>query len=211
MSVIIRRRKSVAAFTLVETLLATLIAVYVVAAAWSIYVITSMWWHNISPEIEAERVARSAVLSVIGGTVDSTAGTDVVGINSYTRRNGIAWAFFDPDHIPPNTPVISEDRRTIDFRLEADSANSRRFYMAVDPVTGLNAVYYRNNLNQSQLIKPTLGITDLQFYFYTVGAETNYNMIKVVANVEKDILGTRKEPKHIKIQYSDYAYLKNSL
>lgn len=194
-----------------EMLLSTFIAFYVLAAAWSIYMMTSAWWHEISPEIEAERAARSAVSSIIYGSVDSTAGIDTIGMSTYARRNGIAWAMFDLDHTPPDTPSISVDKNTIDFRLEADSSNARQFYIATDPGTGLKGVYYKNNLNQAALIRPTLGLTSLQFYYYTSGGVTDYNIIKVVATVEKDVLGTRKIPKHIKVEYSDYAYLRNSL
>jgi len=206
MFAITRRHRPAAGFTLPEVLVATFIAFYVIAAAWAVYMMTSAWWKEINPEVEAARVARSAVSSIIYGSVDATAGADTIGMNTHYRRNGIAWARFDAGHTPPDTPVISTDKNTIDFRLEADSSNARQFRIAADPATGLKAVYY-----QSQMIRPTLGLTGLQFSYYTSGGTTTYNVIKVVATVEKDILGTRNTPKHIKVEYAGYAYLKNSL
>lgn len=172
---------------------------------------TTVWWHEISPEIEAERSARSAVSSIIYGSVDPTAGTDTVGMITYSRRNGIAWARFDGDVTPPATPTISVDKNTINFRLEPDSSNARQFYIATDAVSGFKGVYYKNNSNQVTLIKPTLGLTGLQFSYFTSGGTTRYDIVKVEATVEKDITGMGNTPKHIKVQYSDYAYLKNEL
>jgi len=108
----------------------------------------------------------------------------------------------------PHTPTISgTGDNTVKFRLENDTADdAQQFTIGTDPFSGLKGVY-RNGT----LIRPTLGITDLKFEFYTSGAETYYNIIKITAMVEKDILGTRKEPKHIKVEYSDCAYLRNRL
>jgi len=206
-----RHKQNSAGFTLAETLVSTFIAFFVVAAVWSVYMMAYVWWHEISPEIEAERAARAAVSSIVYGAVDSTAGTDTVGINTYTRRNGIAWARFDPNVTLPATPTISVDQKTINFRLEADSSNARQFYLATDAASGKKGVYYKNNLNQTQLINSTLGLTNLQFSFFTEAGVTNYKIVKVLATVERDILGTRNIPKHIKVEYADYAYLKNEL
>jgi hypothetical protein len=203
MSAIIHRRKpSTAGFSLTELLISTFIAFYVIATVAAIYVIISKWSKEVSPDVEAQRVARTAVDSVIYGSVDSTAGVDTIGMNTYDRRNGVAWAAYNPDS-PPSTPVISGTNNSIlSYRLDGDSSNTRQATIGTDVSSGLKGVYYNG-----ALIKPTLGITDLRFDYFTSGGVTYYDIIKVEASVVKPKTLT----KAVNVRYSNYANIKNRL
>jgi hypothetical protein len=202
------RRKR--AFTLIEALTSTFIALYIFLGAWGIYTMVWRWYHETAPVIEAQRITRAAVSSIVEGYVDSTADTDTIGSATYPRRNGIAWAMFDSDNVPPTTPYISGDKKKIDYMLRADSANARAFYIGADSVTGLNVVYYSYGLTVKK-IRPTLGITGLEFDFLRNddGSVKFYDVIVVTAKVQKNIVGTRDIPLPIDVQYSDYVYLRN--
>ena len=77
-------------FTLVEALISLFIVTFMFAAAVSVYAMGWRWWAEISPRIEAQRIARVALSSVIDGRIDATAGTYTIGSTVYGRRNGIA-------------------------------------------------------------------------------------------------------------------------
>lgn len=148
------------------------------------------------PWAESQSIARSAIASIIEGRTDTTAGTYMIGTNIYKRRNGIAQA--------TAIPTIATAQR-INFRLEPDSSNLRSFYMGVDETSGLNVIYYQNNAGTISAIKSTLGMTDILFEKY-MGLD---NMIQVTATVERDVLGTRSVPYHVKVVYSGIAYLRS--
>lgn len=184
------------AFTLIEALTATFIAVYVLTGAWSAYMMSWTWWHEINPEVEAQRIARIAIATIVNGNADPTAGTYAIGSHTFTRRNGIAQATSSPTMASP---------QSISFRLEPDSSNVRSYYLDVDPATNLNAVYYRDSLNAVHEINSTIGITDLIFEKF----QGNDNMIRVTALVQRDIAGTGSTPYRIDVSYSEIVYLPN--
>lgn len=201
-------KKARRAFTLAEVLVASFVGLLVVSGTWSIYHMAWRWWYETAPLVEAQRIARVALSSVIEGTIDPTAGQD----STYGRRNGIAWAVYEP--------VISSNISTadkIEFGLEKEKEdhgdyptahNEREFYLGLEPQTGLRVVYYEDDDEVVHTIKATLGITDLKFEkFKDVNDKIH---IKVTATVEKDVAGTRAAPYHIKVEYIDYVYLRNA-
>jgi hypothetical protein len=196
--------RSRAAFTIAEALTATFVALYVFLGALAVYMMVWSWWHEMAPRIEAERIARTALSSVIDGVADPTAGTFAVGSVTYSRRNGIAWAK-EIDDI-----AAGESVQSLDFALEPDDGRVRTFYLGQDAATGQNAVYYRNSDGVASKIRPTLGITDLRFEKFQAG-DGSYprGVIKVTATVTKNITGTRQATYPITVTYSDVAYLRN--
>ena len=185
-------------FTLFEALTASVITLFIIMGVWSIYVLGWSQWHEIAPQLDAQKIVRSAIVSIIDGARDSSAGTYSIGSSSYYRRNGIAQAVAEPD-------ISSANTQRIDFKLEPDTGNSRSFYLGADPASGMNAVYYRDNSGNARMLKTTIGITDLQFEKY--GGLNN--LVKVTASVERDVVGTRQNAYHIKVVYSDVAYLRS--
>lgn len=191
---------------------ASFIAMFVIASAYGLYIMGWRWWTEISPAIEAQRVARIAVTGIITGTVDPTEGTDTISSIIYSRRNGIAAAMFDADNLPPSTPVISGDNTRIDFRSEADNSNARAYYIATDAQTGDKFIYYSNNAGGVKRIDSTRGVTALEIRFYVDGiGVTRYNIIQVKAKADKDIIGPRSQAYPVRVEYTDYVYLKNKL
>jgi hypothetical protein len=187
------------AFTLIEAITATFVGLYVFLGVWAIYTMSWSWWNEMVPRIEAERIARVALTSIIEGTIDPTAGTCTVGSTTYSMRNGIAWAKL-VDDIAYGTSVTS-----INFGLDPDSSKVRSFYLGVDATTGLGVVYYKDSNSVVHMIKPTLGITDLRFE--KTGGEAD--MLKVTTSVTKNVLGTRKTAYPVTVTYSDSVYLRN--
>jgi len=195
------------AFTLVEVMTATFIALYTMMAAMGAYVMFWTWWHETNPEIEAQRMARITLSAVMCGMPDSTADTYTIGTTSYTRRNGIAGAIRVPT-FPMNQPS-----QQIDFGLEPDAANSRSYFLGLDGASGFNAVYYMNNNGVVSMIPSTLGITDLRFKYYTYTdangiVQTDTSLIVVTVTVEKDIVGGAR-PHRVHVVYSELVSLKN--
>ncbi|MDD5422645.1 MAG: hypothetical protein WC592_01805 [Candidatus Omnitrophota bacterium] len=184
------------AFTLTELLTASFIAMFIFLAAWSIYVMSWSWFYEMSPRIEAQRIARIALSAIREGSMDDTVGTFSVGAVTFKRRNGIANAIAEPD-IP--------SLQRINYALEPDGSNERSFYLGIDAASGLNALYYMDNDGTVHEIMATIGLSDLKFEKY-LGCG---NLIKVTATVEKDIAGTRPGGQHIKAEYSDIVSLKN--
>lgn len=193
MSHIIRNKKG---FTLAEVITASFIAVYIVIGVWSLYLMAVSWWHETMPKIESQRIARMALTSVIRGSLDSTAGDDLIGSSLYGRRNGIASAVLIPSIPSPEH---------INFALETDSSNIRAFYLGTDPATGQKAVYYKNNSGQVIMLKSTLGITDLKFEKF----DGQDNMVKVTATARKEVLGTRSAAYVAETVYDEVVYLRN--
>lgn len=192
-----RKLCSFSGFTLIEAVTTSFIALYIILAAWSVYVMGWSWWREAAPQVEAQRIARIALSVIRDGTVDSTAGNYSIGINSYKRRNGISQA--------TAVPAIPSPQR-INYRLETEASNARAFFLANDAASGLNVVYYRDPGGADHRIDSTLGITDLTFTDVSGGSG---NLIYVAATVERDIVGTRTEPRHIEVVYGDVIYLRN--
>jgi len=190
-------------FSLIEAVTATAISLFVLLGTISVYRMGSAWWHETAPRIEAERIARVALASIRDGYVDPTAGTDSIGSSTYKRRNGIAWAVDIPD-ITLN--LTANDR--INFRLDPDAGNVRSFYMGIEGESGERAVYYKDNSNIVYRLNATVGITGLRFEIVT-DAGIGKSYIRITTTVERDIMGTRSTPYHIKVNYSDIVYLRN--
>lgn len=190
------------AFSIVEALLATFVVLYVFLSVVSVYIMVWRWWHEVAPRIEAQRIARVALSSIIDGAADPTAGTYTVNSVTYKRRSGIAWATSSPD-IPSQSQI--------NFMLVPDSSNIRSFYITQDDEDSTKEAVYYKDYNNATLtptvhkIASTVGITDLKFEKFL----SLSNIIKVTATVEKEIKGTRQTPYNIKVEYNDIVYLRN--
>jgi hypothetical protein len=195
---------------MVEVMLASVIGVFVIGATISVYIMTSQWWSEMTPRLDAQRTARLALLNIIEGVTgivdgpDPVAGTFTAGSASYKRRNGIAWA--------TAYPTISSDGKTISYRLVPDSSDSRGFYLATDAATGLGMLYYRHSSGTSYAIPSTRGLTDIEFEKFTDGSGIVHdNIIKVTATARKNVQGTRAAGLDIRVVYTDTVYLRNAL
>lgn len=201
-----RRRKgrsSAFGTTLVELMTALFVALFVVASVWSVYLIVWKWWHETAPRIEAQRMARIAVLAVINGVDDTTAGTYTVNSVAYTRKNGITWATTaQPGSVKPSIPSAGE----IDFALVPDITNARAFKLDIDPVTSRNAVRYRNDAGTWSTVAGTVGIKDLTFAFVD---SVNKNLVQVTVTAEKNVEGVRSQTYTVSVTYVATVYLRN--
>ncbi|MFH1190552.1 MAG: hypothetical protein V1682_07710 [Candidatus Omnitrophota bacterium] len=205
------------AFTLVETLVAGFIATFVLLSVWSVYLIGWTWWHEMRPVVEVQRIARTALSSIIDGTIDSTASQETINSVNYGFRNGVAWAAVTNEDIIADedftTPVISADGHSIDFKLEKDAAavNGRSFYAGTDAAAGEAAVYYKDSSSVAHKIKGTEvksseGSITLTF---TGDAEDYVDLLKVTVRVQKSIPGTKYESAPLVAECSDYVYFRN--
>ncbi len=200
----INKRRS---FTLVETMVASSIAIYIFLCAWAMYMIAWTWWYEISPQIECQRIARLAISTVSEGAIDVTLGTDAwCSVTHNQRRNGFKWASrVDGGDVTPTIAVIGTDGkgRRINFKLENDplGSNVRSFYLGQD-AQGVNVVYYQymSNTSTPQIIKGTRGITDLTFE----KADLVLPFYKVTATAEKVVRGVKRSA-----AYTDYILLRN--
>lgn len=215
---VLNNRKS---FTLIEIVVTSLVAMLIFMAAWAIYIMGWTWWYQISPRIEAQRIARLAVAKTIDGLQDQTAGFDLVGSSRYERRNGLSASFYYPPDLV-NTQVDSEGKtfaRQIRFGTYADYGtfspaaknNVRSFYLDTDPDTGANIVFYMDGSGIVHKIRETLGISDLRFYIneWIDGHGVTHKDVLVKATVEKDVIRTGSQPYHVKVEYSGYTGLRN--
>lgn len=190
-------------FTLIEVLTVSVISLFIALGAWSIYIIGWQWWSETVPNVEAERITRIAISTVERGTIDSSAGLDSIGASTYDRRNGIAWAVYDPA-ISSNISV--NDR--IDFGLEPDTGNERSFYLGTDLSSGLNYVYYSDNNGAIHRINSTRGITGIRFDKFT-DAAINRTYVRITATVDRTIVGTRGVPYRVLVTQTDLICLRN--
>ena len=198
-------------FTLTETLISVSIMMLILLCGWSMYVMGWAWWNELSPTTECQRMARVALMSVMDGVTDQSAGTDVVNLVTYKRRIGMGLSnrtYADTQNLSFSTPVISAEGRRIDFKLEPDPAasNIRRYYLSQD-ANGVKGVYYQYSDSAAQLIKGTAGITDI--IFETVSGYTN--LLKVTVTAQKDIRTMRQGGGVYQAvaTYSDYVFLRN--
>ena len=187
----------------------SIIITYIFLGVWSIYAMGWKWWKEIVPVIDTQRVARIALSTIVEGAADTTAGQETIGSVTYKRRSGISWITRNGAGLPA-TPIISADGTQISFMLEGDAANSRKFYIGQDTVTGMKALYYADNSGASREIKstqidPTYGDIKLTFLL-----DTAYqNLIKVTVRVEKRVPSTIYATSPIVIEYSGYVYIRN--
>ncbi|MFA6141787.1 MAG: prepilin-type N-terminal cleavage/methylation domain-containing protein [Candidatus Omnitrophota bacterium] len=186
-------------FTLVEIMVATFITLYTLMAAWSSYIMFWTWWHETSPEVEAQRMARITISAIVNGKIDPTAGTYTIGTTTFHRRNGIAQATMEPSF--PSTQAIN-------FGLEPDTANVRSYYLGVDPETNHNVVYYKDSTSTVSKIDSTIGITDLTFTNVFNGSITT-NMITVTVTVDRDVIDMGGRTRTIHVVYSQLVFLRN--
>lgn len=167
------------------------------------------WWNEVSPTTECQRIARVALMSVMDGITDQSAGTDTMDYVTYKRRLGTGWSnrsYADVQNITFTTPVISEDGRRIDFKLEPDPAasNIRRYYLAQD-ADGVNAVYYQYSNSPAQIVAGTKGLSDIVFE----NVSGYSNLLKVTVTAQKDVRTMRNEMYQATAVYSDYVFLRN--
>ena len=194
-------------FTLAEMLIASIIGTMVIASAWSVYVMVWQWWAETSPRIEVERFARLALLNLTEGVTSvrglsgDVAGSYTVNSIPYKRRNGIAWA--------KAYPTISADKKTITYKLEPDSSDTRQFYYGT--YNGKGVMYYKHSNGTTYRLEPTLDApatgTGIMFENFD-GAN---NIIKVTVTAAREVKGTRKEPYTVSVVYADTIYLRNAL
>ena len=167
------------------------------------------WWNEVAPTTECQRIARVALMSVMEGVVDTSAGTDTMNYVTYNRRLGIDWSnrtYADTQNLTFTTPVISEAGRRIDFKLEPDSSSSniRRYYLGQDE-NGVNVVYYQYGNSTAKIIAGTKGLSDIVFE-----SVSGYNnLLKVTVTAEKEVRTIRQEMYHATATYSDYVFLRN--
>ena len=202
-------------FTLVEILVSAFVMSLTLAVIWALYILGWTWWYEVSPRIEAQRIARLAIERIVEGTPDSTTGYDMIGSVRHDKRNGIAATYYYPP-VLPNTYVNSQGTTVsheIDYGLYEDyktynpavARNVRSFYLGTDAYTGLKAVYYKDSDNLSHMLKDTLGITNLEFSYYVdkdVNPNITYKDIIVVSvAVEKDVSAIGHTPYHMNVHY----------
>jgi Tfp pilus assembly protein PilW len=198
-------------FTLVETLAASLIAMYIFLCAWAMYMIVWTWWYEIAPHSECQRIARLAVSTISEGMIDATAGTDTVDFVTYGRRRGSGWAArsSSADIYPTITDDGPDTGHRINFKLESDpvGSNVRSFYLGQD-ANGVGAVYYVYGNNAPQIVTATLGINDLTFERVLSEDGKDYSLIelyKVTAMASRNVRGVVRSA-----TYTGYIFLRNT-
>lgn len=167
------------------------------------------WWNEVAPTTECQRIARTALMSVMDGVIDQSAGTDVVNYVTYKRRLGAGWSnrtYADVQDLTFSTPVISANGRQIDFKLEPDPAasNIRRYYLGQDE-NGVKAVYYQYSGDTPKAITGTKGISDI--IFENVSGYSN--LLKVTVTAQRDVRSMRRATYQATATYSDYVFLRN--
>jgi len=202
-------------FTLVEMLVSAFVMTLILAVIWAIYILGWTWWYEVSPRIEAQRIARLAMENIVEGNMDPTAGYDVIGSTRYYKRNGISSTYHFPPNLP-NTYTNSEGTvvsNSIEYGLYQDYSahpptvanNIRSFYLGTDAGTGLNAVYYRDSGGVSHILKGTIGITNLEFSYYVdtdVSPNVTYKDIIVVSViVDKAVSAVGHTPYNVNVHY----------
>lgn len=192
------------AFTIVELVINTLIVLYVIAAGWSVYIMVWRWWYETAPQVEVQRVARVAMMSIVEGRREDALGSDQIGSTIYRRRNGISETTLTNANPTPASPVVTstgQDQDRIDFRLEPDLSNTRSY--AVGTVsTGVQALYYNGNIIGSTMIKGRIYITCDPVSGFN-------NLYKVTVRVEKDVHGTRLSSYTAVGEFSDHIFMRN--
>lgn len=208
----LRRRDG---FTLAEMVVSAFVASLVFVVIWAIYILGWTWWYEVSPRIEAQRIARVAIEKIVDGVPDSTTGYDMIGSTRHNKRNGIASTYYFAPNLP-STYTNSEGTivsNSIEYGLYQDYAvhppavanNIRSFYLSTDVATGLKAVYYKDGNGASHMLKETLGITNLEFSYYVdrdvTPNVTCKDIIVVSVVVDKSVSAVGHTPYDIKVHY----------
>ncbi len=177
-------------FTLPEALIAITVSSFIVLGTWSVYVMGSTWWAQFMPRIEAQRIVRIAVKTIVYGLSDPNAGTDSISGVRYSRRNGIAWA--------TDLPTLVSDSDVVQINYDLKDLNNQSFFMlkTEDPMT-----LYHNNAQSP--VNGTTGLTDLSFQL------TSPNMVTVTATAERDVNVVGQSPYHVKAELEQTVFLRN--
>jgi len=202
-------------FTLVELLVSVFIMVLILAVVWSIYILGWTWWYEVSPRIDAQRIARLAMERIVEGVPDATTGFDMIGSNRYNKRNGISGTYYFAPNLP--SAYVNTEGTTVSNAIEyglyqdysthppAVARNVRSFYLGTDAETGLKAVYYKDSSDVSHILKGTLGITNLEFSYYVdkdVSPNVTYRDIIVVSVVaDKAVSVAGHTPYNVDVHY----------
>lgn len=196
-------RKRNKGLTLLEILISTTVSLFIVLSTWSVYVMGSAWWTQFMPRIEAQRIARIAVKTIIYGSRDNAAGTDSISGVQYSRRNGIAWATALPTHgvISPNIVRISYNIKNIN--------NQSFFTLKTENPMKL----YHNNVQSP--VSGTTGLTGLSFELPgevtppNTATVTPPQCVTVTATVERDVHVGGQPPYHVKVELAQTVFLRN--
>ncbi len=176
-------------FTLVEMVVCAGITLFVVSAVWSVYVMGAAWSTKMLPNIEAQRIVRIAIMTIVDGFRDTGAGTDTISGQSCSRRNGISWA--------TDLPSITSNAATDKITYTLESLSGQTFYILKNESP---MKLYHN----STIVPGTAGITSLTFERIP-----DTNMFKVTAKAEKDICMGSQPTYHVKAELSETVFLRN--
>lgn len=178
-------------FTMPEVLVAATISLLIALSTWSIYTMGAVWWAKFMPRIEAQRVVRIAVKTIVYGLSDPNAGFDKISGVRYSRRNGIAWA--------TDMPTLVSDSNVEQINYKLKNLDNQSFFMlkTEDPMK-----LYHNNTQS-----PMSGTTGLTGLFFQ--ADSLKNMVTVTATVEKDVCAVGQSPYHVKAELTQTVFLKN--
>jgi Tfp pilus assembly protein PilV len=197
MYVSIDTRRHNKGFAFPEVLIALTISLFIVLSMWSVYVMGITWWAQLMPRIDAQRVVRVAVKTIVYGLADSTVGTDTISDVPYSRRNGIAWA--------KAMPTLDEsDSNIVKIKYDLESLTNQSFYMLIikDPnKTESPEKLYHNNAQSP--VSGTTGLTGLSFEL------TPPNMVKVTATVDRNVNVGGQAPYQVKAELSQIVCLRN--
>lgn len=173
-------------------MIASAIAILVVFGIWSVYTMVTTWSAKILPRIEAQRIARITMKTIVEGKERSDgAGVDIIAGKSYRRRDGIASAIA--------MPTITSDADIEKITYNLDGLSNQSFFI----LKGENPKrLYRNS--SSSPVKGTEGITDLSFQL--IGS----NMLRVTATVERDISVDTHTPDHTKAELVETVVIRNT-
>jgi hypothetical protein len=180
-------------FTLSEALIAITVSLFIALSIWSVYIMGSTWWTQFMPRIEAQRIVRIAVRTIIYGLEDPGAGADSIGPGTpHSRRNGIAWAT-----ALPTIDSGSDDAMVrINYNLKGLSNQSFFMLKTEDPMR-----LYHNNTQSP--VSGTTGLTGLSFEL------VDTNMVEVTAIVEKDVQAGGQPSYHVEEKLTQTVFLRN--
>jgi hypothetical protein len=202
------RTKRGRGFTLVELMVSSSIAMFVFLCTWAIYTMGWVWWYEIAPQAECQRIARVAISVISEGITDSTIGTDTIAFVTYGRRRGVGGATRSSGtEVSPAFADAGTNPNTwhrMNFKLEGDppGPNTRSFYLGQD-ANGVKAVYYQVN-NASQQILATRGRDSVNGLEDLTFEQVAPNLIKITATASQTSRGVKRSA-----TYTETIYLRN--